>query len=178
MLVSSWRVGTAALAVVAAIFHLWLAARMPLSSVIGQYFALSGAFFILGAILVLPKGRGILFDLGAVGVFALSVIDNGLLYYTRTFGLGFLFGRSFRPPPVNGSFSRSITGNLSRPGLGGAAFSPRVHGGIPWSTSWIPPGSVQFFVLQCAIIIVAAIALWEAHSATGGNIPAPAVAAA
>lgn len=156
--------GTAVLAFVAAVFHFWMASRMPLTSIIGQYFALSGALFLLGTALVLLRGRGIIFDVGAVGVIALSVIDNGLLYYTRTFGMGFLFNRSFRPPVTNGSFTRTATRTFTGPGFNGTAFPHLGRIGVPWSTSWIPPGAVQFFVLQCAIIVVAVAALVKARA--------------
>jgi hypothetical protein len=170
---SIWQVGLFLLGLVGSVFHLWLASVMRLSSPIGAYFAIAGVLFLVGSVFVLIHGFGFLFKLGAGGLIALSAIDNGLLYYTRTFGAGFVFrlfpsSATFRRPPTNATIS-------GRP-LGG----PPPGAGAPWSVSWIPPGAVQFFVLQSVIIIIAAVALWRARSLTrqtalptAGSTPTP-----
>jgi hypothetical protein len=154
-MVSIWRSGVAILGLVAGVFHLWLGSAMPLASPIGEYFLLTGSLFVLGVAFVALRGSGILFKIGTGGMLALGAIDNGLLYYTRTYGLGFLFHRPAGQPTSNRTFA-------TPPGsLNGTLRAPPLHGGVPWSTSWVPPGAVQFFVLQSAIIVVAAVALWR-----------------
>ena len=142
--------------VVAAVFHLWYAETMRTLTNTGGYFIASGVLFLVGAVLVIWKGSGFPFNLGAWGLFALSAIDNGLLFYTRTYGFGILsplvggphFSGNFSGrPPFNG------TSGFHPPpgGLGG--------GGFGWYSRWNPPGTIQFFVLQIAIMAIAVIAI-------------------
>jgi hypothetical protein len=162
---ASWHIGIFLLALVGAVFHLWQAEAMHFLSPIGEYFGASGVLFLVGGIIAILGGRGFLFKLGAGGVLALSAIDNGLLYYTRTFGLGFIFGlfpppRSFQVRTFNGTLGGGFNGTASRV-INGTFRARPPGGGAPWSTSWFPPGAVQFFVLQTVIIIVCAVALWR-----------------
>jgi hypothetical protein len=163
-MVSVWRIGLAVLAVVDGTFHFLLGDRGPLSAT-NSYFLLSGVLLILGAIFVLVSSSGAVFAIGAYGLIAIAVIDDALLYLTRTYGLRFLGsimgrGGGFRP---GGNFTRTGNftppanftgggGNFTRPGGFGGGFGAH---GVPWSTSWIPPGAVQTFVLQVLIIMVA-----------------------
>lgn len=160
------------LGLLAAIFHVWYASTMPAFTPISEYFLASGILFLVGSVLVLPKGTGILFGLGAWGLLALSVIDNGLLYYTRSYGLGILSSLVFRPRSIGGNYSQFPTNSTTRgPSFNGTGhFAPTHAGfgrGLPWSTSWSPPGSVQFFVLQSAIIVVAIVAVLMASRRNG-----------
>jgi hypothetical protein len=127
-------------------------------------------------VLMLPKRTRILFDLGVSGLLALSVIDNGLLYYTRTYGLGILSSVVFRPRSTGGSFSQSSTNSTTRgPPFTGTGHSAPTHAGfgrgLPWSTSWSPPGAVQFFVLQSAVILVAVVVIVMALRHNGPATP-------
>lgn len=167
---SIWRIGLALLAVVDGIFHFLLRGSGPLTNT-GLYFLTAGILLVLGAVFVLVSGSGLLFSIGAYGLITLALIDNVLLYLTRTIGLRFLSGvmgggGGFRPPGGNftglGNFSRS--GNFTRPPGFNGTFTGRFGGhGVPWSTSWIPPGAVQTFVLQALIIIVAVAAIVVAY---------------
>jgi len=172
-LVSVWRIGLATLAIIDGIFHFLLKGSGPLTNT-GLYFLLTGMLLILGAVFVLLSGSGILFDVGAYGLIALALIDNGLLFLTRTYGLRFLSsvmggGGGFRPGGGNftgfGNFSR--TGNFTRPAGFNGTFTGRFGAGrgVPWSTSWIPPGAVQTFILQILIIVVAVAAIITVYQA-------------
>jgi hypothetical protein len=184
---TAWQIGLFVLGMVVSVFHLWLAADMRFLGPIGTYFTVSGALFLVGGVLALVGGRGFVFKLGASGLIALSVIDNALLYYTRTAGMGFLFSmfpssRSFpgsRPNSTlpsggfSGNFTRAINGTFTRTfnGTFTGTFRAPLRGGIGWSSSWVPPGSIQFFVLQTVIIVVGVVALWRvsgADKATAG----------
>jgi len=173
-MVSLWRIGLATLAIIDGIFHFLLKGNGPLSTT-GIYFLLAGVLLVVGGVLVLLSGSGAIFALGAYGLIAIAVIDNVLLYLTRTMGLGFLssiMGRGgFRP---GGNFTRAgnFSGNFTR--LGGNGTFPGGFGrgfghGIPWSTSWIPPGAVQTFVLQILIIVVAVGAIVAVHRKRKGK---------
>jgi len=173
-MVSLWRVVLAVLAIVDGIFHFLLKGSGPLTTT-GGYFLFSGILLIVGALFVLLQGAGSLFTIGAYGLIVIAIIDDALLYLTRTYGLRFLspiMGGSFGHGFPNGNFTRSGNfsgfGNSTRignfTGPGGAGF---VHGfgrGIPWSTTWIPPGAIQTFVLQALIIVVAIGAIVAARS--------------
>ncbi len=186
-MVSIWRIGLVILAIIDGIFHFLLKGSGPLSTT-GIYFLLSGVLLIAGAVFVLVSSKGIVFAIGAYGLIAIAAIDDALLYLTRSYGLGFLssiMGRGgFRP---GGNFTR--TGNFTRPGnftgIGNFTRPPGFNGtftggfggrGIPWSTSWIPPGAVQTFALQVLIIVVAVGAIVAAHHIRKGkaNPPSPA----
>jgi len=175
-LVSFWRIGLAVLAVIDGIFHFLLKGSGPLSNT-GMYFLLSGVLLIVGAVFVLLSSSGIIFSIGAYGLIAIAVIDNALLYLTRTYGLRFLAsvmgGGGFRPggnfTGFGGNFTRPANftgGNFTRPPGFTGGFGGR---GIPWSTSWIPPGAVQTFVIQILIIIVAIAAIVAAHRIRKGR---------
>lgn len=174
-MVSIWRIGLVTLAIVDGIFHFLLKGSGPLSTT-GIYFLLSGVLLIVGAVFVLLSGSGILFTIGAYGLIAIAIIDDGLLYLTRTYGLRFLssiMGRAggFRP---SGNFTRpgnfTGTGNFTRPPGFNGTFTGGFGGrGIPWSTSWIPPGAVQTFVLQVLIVVVAVGAIVAARHMRKGK---------
>jgi hypothetical protein len=169
-MVSFWRIGLVVLALIDGIFHFLLKGSGPLS-VTGIYFLLSGVLLIVGAVLVLVSSSGAIFSLGAYGLIAIAVIDDALLYLTRTIGLRFLSsimgrGGGFRPPTGNftGFGNSTRTGNFTRPPGFNGTFTGGFGGrGIPWSTTWIPPGAVQTFILQALIIIVAVAAIITAR---------------
>ncbi len=173
-MVSFWRIGLAVLAIVDGIFHFLLKGSGPLSNT-GIYFLLSGVLLIVGAVFVLLSGSGIVFTIGAYGLIALALIDNALLYLTRTYGLRFLSsvmgGGGFRPRGnftgfgnFTGSSNFTRSGNFTRPPGFNGTFTGGFGGrGIPSSTSWIPPGAVQTFLLQALIIVVAIAAIVAAH---------------
>jgi hypothetical protein len=181
--VSIWRIGLAVLAIVDGIFHFLLKGNGPLSTT-GIYFLLSGVLLIVGALLVLLQGSGALFALGAYGLIAIAIIDNALLYLTRTYGLRFLSsvmgrGGGFHPGgnfTGIGNFTRpgNFTGNFTRPPGFNGTFTGGFGGrSIPWSTSWIPPGAVQTFVLQILIIVVAIAAVVTVHRMRKGTAAPP-----
>ena len=173
--ISGWHIGLFLLAVVGAIFHLWQADLTRFSGLIGTYFVVAGVLFLAGGVIVLAGGRGWLFKLGAFVVIALSAIDNGLLYVTRTYGMGLVFSlfpgsRPFPARPFNGTFpAGGFNGTGTRLFNGTFTGRPFVRG-VPWSTSWFPPGAVQFFVLQTIIIVVAALALWRVGKGASGPL--------
>ena len=170
-MVSTWRIVLVLLAIVDGVFHFLLKGSGPLSTT-SLYFLVSGILLVVGAILVLVSSSGALFALGAYGLIAIAVIDDVLLYLTRTYGLRFLSGimgagGGFRPSDNftgfgnftrTGNFTRS--GNFTKPPGGFGGFAGR---GIPWSTSWLPPGAVQTFILQVLIIVVAVAAIVAAR---------------
>jgi len=168
-MVSIWRIGLVILASIDGIFHFLLKGSGPLSTT-GIYFLLSGVLLIVGAVFVLVSSKGIVFAIGAYGLIAIAIIDDALLYLTRTYGLRFLssiMGRAggFHP---GGNFTRTGNftgfGNFTRPpGFNGTFIGGFGGRGIPWSTSWIPPGAVQTFVLQILIIVVAVGAIVATH---------------
>ena len=161
MKVSKFQVLLAALAVLAAVFHFWYAAPMPQVTPTALYFFATGALFIVGGALVIARGSGAVFYLGSGGLIALGAIDNGLLYYTRTFGFGVL--ASVMGGPFGG-FRRPVNGTLPGPPFNGTGgFRPPPGGfrggGFGWYSSWNPPGPVEFFALQLAVILVAVAAI-------------------
>ena len=184
-LVSLWRIGLAVLAIVDGIFHFLLKGSGPFSNT-GIYFLLSGVLLVVGAVFVLLSSSGIVFAIGAYGLIAIAVIDNALLYLTRTYGLRFLSsvmgGGGFRPRgnfTGFGNFTRGnfTGGNFTRPPGFNGTFTGGFGGrGIPWSTSWIPPGAVQTFVLQVLIIVVAVAAIVAAHRIRKSRKPTSSVA--
>jgi hypothetical protein len=169
-MVSIWRIVLVVLAILDGLFHFLLRGSGPLTTT-SLYFLVSGILLVVGAILVLVSSSGALFVLGTYGLIAIAVIDDVLLYLTRTYGLRFLSGimgaGGFHPSgnftglgnfTRTGNFTRS--GNFTRPPGGFGGFAGR---GIPWSTSWIPPGAVQTFILQVLIIVVAAAVIVAAR---------------
>jgi len=159
--VSKLQVLLAALGALAAVFHFWYAGRLPAVTPTTLYFFAAGGLFLVGSLLVIARGRGTLFYLGAGGLIALGVIDNGLLYYTRTFGFGGLTSLMGGPP---GGFRRPVNGTLpGSPFNGTGGFRPPPGGfrggGFGWYSSWNPPGPVEFLALQLAVIVVAAVAI-------------------
>jgi hypothetical protein len=178
-LVSFWRIGLAALAIIDAVFHFLLHG----GGNTGLYFLTAGVLFVLGAAFVLVSGSGILFSVGAYGLIALALIDNVLLYLTRTIGLRFLSsvmggGGGFRPGGGNFTGRGNFTGigNFTRPPGFNGTFTGRFGGGhgVPWSTTWIPPGAVQTFVLQVLIIVVAIAAIVSVYQTRKAKKPPPA----
>lgn len=178
-MVSLWRILLVVLAVVDGIFHFLLKGSGPLS-VTGIYFLLSGVLLVVGAVFLLLSSSGVLFSIGAYGLIAIALIDNVLLYLTRTYGLRFLssiMGRGGSRFTGGGNFSGagnftrpgnfSIPGNLTRfPGSSNGTLVREFAGrAVPWSTSWIPPGAVQTFVLQVLIVVVAVAAIVAARRA-------------
>jgi len=153
----------AALGGLAAAFHLWYGGRMPVLGPTSLYFFSAGALFLVGSVLVLAKGKGVLFFVGAGGLMALAAIDNGLLYYTRTYGFGVL-ASVMRGPPVSGFPSHGNGTFPTRPFNGTAGFRPPPggfgHGGSGWYSSLNPPGPLEFLVLQLVVIVAAAAAIF------------------
>lgn len=97
-------------------------------SLIGGYFLVATVLFAVGGLLVW-FGSGRLFKVGALGLILMAILDNSLIFYTRTLPSVFFRGRILR-----------------------------------WSMEWYPPGTVQFFVAQLILIILAVLLLRNSES--------------
>jgi hypothetical protein len=100
--IGAMRLSVFAVAFVVGLMHTFYVRTIYFSLTVGGYFLTATILFIIGAFACLISGR--LSRLAVPGLFALSIIDCGLIYATRTFPTPFFGGRvipwssSWMPP--------------------------------------------------------------------------------
>lgn len=77
-----------------ALGHTWYVQIIPRSPMIGGYFLIATILFLVGGFLAW-RMSGPVFKLANVGLVVLSIIDNALIFYTRTVPSMLSMGRVF-----------------------------------------------------------------------------------